>query len=103
MDDIFVPPSPKPNDRQATKPIYIVLTEDRTFKEGICYYKAENIDRQVSHVNIRGSVITEAQFKSLGKNLNAKIAKTELVNIEVPWQRVIRIENLTYKIAKRTE
>lgn len=90
---------PKPVNRSATKPIYLVVAEDPTEKDGYAYYKSQNLIESVAVLELSGIQVTKTHAGQLQKDPNAKgSAKTEpkAVNCKIPWHRVIRIENITY-------
>lgn len=90
---------PKPVNRAATKPIYLVVAEDSTEKDGFAYYKSQDLNEGGSILELRGFLLTKTQAGQLQKDPHATSAKTELkaVNRKIPWHRVIRIENTTYQ------
>lgn len=101
-EPILVPPIPKPVNKSATKPTYILVAEDSTVKDGIQYYQFSYIERHANYIVIRGSALTKAQAKKLESENAKEVEEKATVNVEVPWHRVVRIDNVTYK-QKRTE
>jgi hypothetical protein len=90
---------PKVVDRSATKPIYLIVVDDPTEKEGFAYYQTQNlIESSIPALEFRGYQLTRSQAGQLVKDPHAKSAKMEprAVNRKIPWHRVIRIENTTY-------
>lgn len=94
----------KVTDRSALKPIYIVIVEDLTEKNKLCYYKAQEFTETSNYLEIRsGVLLTKLQAENLSVDPYAKNnAKTE-VNRKIPWHRIIRMDNITYKTAKLTQ
>lgn len=91
---------PKPVNRSATKPIYLVVAEDPTEKDGFAYYKSQDLNEGGSLLELRGFQLNKTQAGQLKKDPHATVsAKTEpkAVNCKIPWHRVIRIENTTYQ------
>jgi hypothetical protein len=97
-EPIMVAPMPRPADPSATKPIYIVRVDDPEVRGKIKYYRVQKIDRHPTHLTISGFELTKAQAEQLRENPSAlEVAEQREVNIEIPWQRVISTENITYK------
>lgn len=103
IDPILVPPMPKPADRSANKPTYLVSIEDPESKTKFAYYKALNVNKNATHVEIRGFEISKKQADELRKNPQATIDAGREINHEIPWQKIIRIENVTYKTQTKKE
>jgi S-adenosylmethionine hydrolase len=93
---------PKPANRSANKPVYLLKAEDPTVKEKVVLYKVSSIDRFGDYISIKGIELSKAQVKQVKENAHVSIAGRE-INIEIPWHRVISIENLTYKLAQTGE
>jgi hypothetical protein len=93
---IIVQQIPNPASRSVNKPIYILIAEDPGSKTKVQFYKASSVVKNVSFVEIRGVELTKAQAENVRENPNATDAGRE-INHEIPWQRIIRIENVTYK------
>ncbi len=92
--------TPKVVDRSANKPIYLVVAEDPTEKDGYAYYKCKDLNEGGSILELRGFQLSKTQAGQLIKDPHATIsAKTEpiAVNRKIPWHRIIRIENTTYQ------
>lgn len=96
-DPMLVPPMPRPADPSANKPIYILRAEDPGVKGKVQYYRVHKIDRNANHVTITGLTVTKAQAE---KNILEITANTREINIEIPWQKVISIENVSFKRKK---
>jgi hypothetical protein len=93
--------TPRVPDRSDIKPIYLIVVEDPTVQDGIVYYKSKDINETNNTLDFRGFVLVKTQAEKLVKNPRAtESAKTEpkAVNRKIPWHRVIRIDNTTYKI-----
>lgn len=91
---------PRPVNRSATKPVYLVVAEDSTEKEGVAYYQAKDLNEGgLASLELRGFYISKTQADQLTEDPYAKSADTDVkaVNRKIPWHRVIRIDNLTYK------
>lgn len=90
---------PKPVNRSATKPVYLIVAEDPTEKEGFSFYKSQNLVEGGAFLELSGFHLTKTQAGQLTKDPRANSAKTELkaVNRKIPWHRIIRIENVTYQ------
>lgn len=101
-EPILVQRIPKPADRNANKPVYIMKVEDPTEKDGVAYFKVTNIIRGAYSVDIRGFHLSKAQADKLGKNPSVEIkSTTSEVHVEFPWHRVISNTNITYKKAQK--
>jgi hypothetical protein len=91
---------PKPVNRNAVKPVYLVVVEDPTEKDGFAYYKSQDLNKSgAGSIEIRGFQLNKTQAGQLVKDPRATVsAKTEpkAVDRTIPWHRVIRIENTTY-------
>jgi uncharacterized protein (UPF0248 family) len=87
------------SNRSATKPIYLIVAEDPYTTDGFAFYKAQDLMETNAVLEFRGFLLTKKQAESIVKDPHAESAKTEkAVNRKIPWHRVIRIENTTYKI-----
>lgn len=85
--------------RSNTKPIYIIVAEDLEEANKIAYYKSQDINECNTFIDFRGFQLTKAQAAQVTKEPHAApSAKKELkyINYKIPWQRVIRIENITF-------
>lgn len=91
---------PKKHDRSTSKPIYLLLVEDPLSTENFTYYKSSDLNENNYYVEFRGFQLTKKQAEQLTKNPNATSVKMEekSVNRKIPWHRVIRIDNVKYKI-----
>ena len=97
-EPFLVPPMPRPADPSANKPIYLVRAEDPEVKSKIRYYRSQKIERHPTHLTVSGFELTKAQAEQLRKKTGALVvANQREINIELPWQRVISTENVTYK------
>ena len=92
---------PKPANRSANKPIYIGLVRDPE-TDGINYYKIDDFNLYNGYLSVKGFELTKAQANRLRENINATIAYKVPVDLIIPWQQLLRIENLTYS-QKRME
>lgn len=98
MDDpIKVQPIPKPADRSAHKPIYLVVVEDPRIKGKIQYYRGIKVDRFEHTLSIIGHEVTKAQAEELVENPHATIVDGREINREIAYQKLVCIDNLTYK------
>lgn len=90
---------PKPVNRSATKPVYLLVVEDPTEKDGFAYYKSQDLNEGTAVLEFRGFHLTKTQAGQLTKDPHANSAKTETkaVNRKIPWHKIIRIENVTYQ------
>lgn len=102
-DILMVPPVPQPANRSANKPIYIVEAEDISVKGKTQRYRADRIDRFDTHITILGFLIDKAQADKLRGNPNAKEVAGREINYEIPWQKVIRIENITHNKVRKAQ
>ena len=103
VDPYLVQQIPKPADRSATKPIYIVRAEDPTVESVFQYYQANSLVKNTFSAEIRGLTLSKAQAEKLGKNPNATVKATKEIHIEIPWHRIISIINITYKKRKESQ
>jgi len=87
---------PKPSNRSATKPTYLLKVEDLYEKENVVYYKSNKLDIYAAHITFSGFELTKKQAEKIRKEPNAVEAEAN-VNYYIPWQRVISIQNVTYK------
>lgn len=91
---------PRIVDRSATKPIYLVIVEDLLEETKLAFYKSQSLIENGSYLELSGFQLTKKQADQLTKDPRATIsAKTVLkaVNRKIPWHRIIRIDNVTYK------
>lgn len=85
----------KPANR--TKPAYLVVVNDPTVTGKIAYYKADTVDRNATHVVIKGHKVSKTDADKLEENIEAQMAEGKKINVEFPWQNIVRINNLSYK------
>ncbi len=98
VEPMLVNPMPRPADPSANKPIYIVRAEDPEVRGKVRFYRVQKIDRHPTHITISGFELTKAQAEQLKENPSAlEVADKREINIEIPWQRIISTENITYK------
>lgn len=91
---------PKVSDRTKHKPIYLVVAEDPTEKDGFAYYQAKSMIEGIPVLDLTGFQLTKTQAGQLRKDPYATpSAKTELevINRKIPWHKIIRIENTNHK------
>jgi len=95
---VGIPPVSQPSD---SKPIYLIVANDSTEKDGIVYYKTRALNQGPATLEFRGFQLTKTQAGQLLKDPYATTnsAKTEpkSVNRIIPWHNIIRIENTTYQ------
>lgn len=98
-DPIKAGPMPRPADPSANKPIYIIRVEDPEAKSKVVYYAAKKIHRDTTYIAITGLKLTKAQASKLQENPSAleNSGNGQQISVEIPWQRVISTENITYK------
>lgn len=80
-------------------PVYLVVAEDPTIKSNTAKYLAVKLDEQTSTVKLVGFEITETE-KNVCENYQEIVSSTDkglYKEIMLPWQRVIRIQNLIFK------
>ena len=100
---INVVKTPNPADRITNKPVYLVSVEyPQNTKKTIRYYKTSDVVKNGYGIVIRGNELTEKQANTVRENINATDVGKE-INHEIPWQKVISIENVSYKIAQTKE
>ena len=97
VDQIQVPTVPRPADRSANKVIYLVRAEDPEIKGKVQFYRAHKADRFATHLTVSGHQLTKTQAAKLVENPYANEVAGREINIELPWQKIISIENITYK------
>ena len=90
----------KPADRSANKPVYLVRIVDPESKTKIAFYKALNLNKNATHVEVRGYQLTKKQAEDLIQNPYVEISGKE-INHEIPWNYIVRIENVTYKMQQQ--
>lgn len=91
---------PKVSQPADNKPIYLVVAEDPTEKDGVSFYKTQALNEGSAVLEFRGFQLTKTQAGQQVKDPYAtQSAKTvpKAVNRKIPWHRIIRIENTTYK------
>ena len=88
---------PKPADRSKNKPIYIVVVEDPENKSKITYYLTQSLDKNPADIDLKGFPVTKAEANKQVKNPNIEKDAKDLINVIIPWHRVIKILNITYK------
>lgn len=93
---------PNVADRSANKVIYMIVAESVDGPTKNDFYLTTKLDKQSLCLVIRGEQLSKAQAEKLGKENSITTAKTE-IEVEIPWQKVKRIENLTFKKARKGE
>ena len=83
-----------------TEHVYVVVIESDLKTQAPRYLRANKagLRRCETTLSICGSVLTKKQADALMSD--PSIAGTGAVDIEVPWDRVIRIQNATYTFAR---
>jgi len=86
--------------RSDTKPLYIIVAEDPREKGGYSFYATKELALEGMVYDIRGWKLSKTNAEKLTKNLNQKeeLCKSS-VNKKIPINRIIEIDNLTYKVA----
>lgn len=80
-------------------PVYLVAAEDPTVKTNVTKYLAVKLDEQTSCVKLVGFEIKETE-KNVCENYQEILNSTDkglYKEIMLPWQRVVRIQNLIFK------
>jgi len=93
----LVPNMPKPADPSAHKPAYLVKVEDPTVKDNIRYFLSRKIQRNPLYVSLEGCELKQAEVKKVVKEPNATVGADKPVSIDLPWQKVISIQNISYR------
>jgi hypothetical protein len=91
---------PKVSDRSANKPIYLVVAEDPTEKDGFAYYLCKSIMESTSFLDLTGFQLNKTQAGQLRKDpyaIPGVKPELQVVNRKIPWHKIIRIENTNYK------
>lgn len=91
---------PKVSQPSDSKPIYLIVANDSTEKDGIVFYKTRALNQSPASLEFRGFQLTKTQAGQLLKDPYAhKGAKAESkpVNRIIPLHNIIRIENTTYQ------
>ena len=89
-------------NRSATKPIYLIVVEDPSETDGIVTYKSQDVNESNVFLDFRGVQLTKTLTAKVLKDPHAPIIaakNTEIkqINRKIPWHRIIRIDNVTYK------
>lgn len=92
---------PRPVDRSATNPVYILVAVDPSVKEKVQYYQVEKFDDQGTHIDIKGHLLTKAQADKLREKTSTKNDLGMEINRKIPWVNVVRLENTTYVSKKK--
>lgn len=100
-EPILVPLVPLPANTSRNKPVYIVVATDPTAKDKIRYYKSSKVLMMDSHLRLMGWELKKAQADKISKNPNAEVKADKEVHVELPWQKIIRIINISYKIKQQ--
>lgn len=79
-------------EKSATKPIYMVVADCHTDKAQT-FYLTQKVERMAWGLVVKGQKLTEAQAKKAGPDNTLEVE----IEVEIPWGRVRRIENLSYK------
>jgi hypothetical protein len=96
-DPILVAGIRKPADPSANKPTYLVRVEDPEVTNKVQYYRTSKLNRFPEYISLTGYILSKAQAKKFRENPNAQEVAEREINIEIPWRRVISIENATFK------
>jgi len=104
MDDIInVPKMPKPAQSSANKAIYILVADDPRGVKGVQHYLSAKIIKEQNTISIYGSPITKTQADKIRKeNISVDVVDSSS-HVEITYQRLICIENITYRNARRVK
>lgn len=105
QDDAFKHISiPNPGGVSRHKPVYLVIVENPFDSSEVEIYRATKIDKFGHGIVIKGTQIKKAQAEKLLKNPTTEDANMgDQLEVEFPWQRVKRINNVTYKKAQNKQ
>lgn len=85
------------------KPIYLLLAEDKTEKAGISYYIVNSSVEGSAVIDIKGYEINKTQAEKFRKDpygMKETLEKAKdavnTINRKIPWNNVIRMENLNH-------
>jgi hypothetical protein len=80
-------------------PVYLVTVDDPTVKTQFNKYLAVKLDEQANSVKLVGFEIKETD-KNVCQNYQEILSSTDkglYKEIVLPWQRIVRIQNLIFK------
>ncbi len=103
-DDVTISPfsgsvlDMKPAPTNSSKPVYLISLELDPGKKTVTYFLAMKVDRHDSCVEFRGHV-TESPSDA-EKNPHGSFDAQRTREIFVPWTRVVKIENISFKATK---
>lgn len=88
---------PKPAERNATKPLYIVKVDNSEGKkQEFLYFLTRDVVNTGNVFELKGYQLTPKEAEDLRQN-PIESAYSVKVNWLIPWHRIIRIENISYK------
>lgn len=89
-------------DRNKHKIVYLVTAEALDKKTENDFFHALKLDRNQYCLGIKGFSISKKEAVELSESgKNSLVENQEELDIEIPWLRIKRIENITYKLAKK--
>jgi hypothetical protein len=95
--------SGKPVDRASVKPLYVIVAEDPTEKEGIIYYVTKDMIQKGFLLEFRGFVVSKKQAEMVNKQKSIDVIKTKNgINRQIPAWKVITIDNVNYQANKNS-
>lgn len=88
----------KPAPTNSSKPVYLISLELEPGKKTLTFYLAMKVDRNDACVEFRGHVAESVPDAE--KNPHGAFDVNKTREIIVPWHRVVKIENLSFKATK---
>ena len=97
--DVFITTKALEPHKSTNKVVYLCTVENLDDPSESDYYLSQKLEKNPNLLVIRGQHITKAQRQKLVKE-TPDLAQME-IEIEIPWHKVKRIENLTFKKAQK--
>ena len=98
-DDIAILPQTLPNYGKGPMrgPVHLLTVDDPAAKSGVATYLCSKIDKHVNHIEMIGVLKVGAGAPNINEDLYSVFVKEKLVEMFFPWNKVISVQNLTYK------
>lgn len=89
------------SDRSTTKPVYLITTYNPTVKGKFAYYISRSIGEHSNCLEVKGIFVNKNQVEQFYKDpFTNNPENSKEIDVRIPWNRVISIENISYKKGK---
>jgi hypothetical protein len=101
-EDIAIVPTGLKSYERAVRvaPVYLVSIEDPTLTSKVSYFLATKLDENQFSIKVVGFDLNKKDINRVGANYQEVLNSTDkslYMELVLPWQRVIKIQNLIFK------